>query len=111
MEEKEYCDFCGKEMETETECQNCKKKKNSQCRYGEYDPIESKVWIGVLSCVCLSLLGLLLGLLLYPYKTYSRRTFIRGWLYTFIVELSICIIILIVYWQPILEYLKSIFVK
>ncbi len=52
-------------------------------------PIESKSVIGAALAFFLGLIGLLIGLLLYPVGTYERETFLRGWIKCFV----ICIII------------------
>ena len=40
---------------------------------------ENKFRIGILLSILMSLVGLLVGCLLYPKDTYSRFTFVKGW--------------------------------
>ncbi|MCI8555109.1 MAG: hypothetical protein HFI85_00840 [Clostridia bacterium] len=46
----------------------------------------------------LGIMGLIIGLLLYPvpYYEYERKTFLKGWLYTFVIIVGIIIVIAII---------------
>lgn len=59
---------------------------------------ESKFWAGVLLSMFLGIMGLIIGLLLYPvpYYDYERKTFLKGWLYTFVIIVGIIIVIAII---------------
>ena len=53
---------------------------------------ESKTVVGVLMALFLGLIGLIIGLLLYPTYTVERETFIKGWVSTFIFVVLVAII-------------------
>ena len=52
---------------------------------------KSKKGVGILLCMFLGLLGLIIGVLLYPSGSYERTTFIKGWL-TWVVVLVLLIV-------------------
>lgn len=62
---------------------------------------ESKKGIGVLLCLFLGILGLIIGLLLYPSNTVERETFISGWLTGLLWSIVIGVIIAIIICLPI----------
>ena len=57
---------------------------------------ESKVGIGVVCGLFAGLIGLVIGLLLYKEGSYERQSFIKGWLWTFIISAAIGIVVSIV---------------
>ncbi len=56
----------------------------------------SKKDIGVLMCLFLGLLGLIIGLLLYPPYSYERDTFLEGWKKCFVVSLILGIVLAVI---------------
>lgn len=52
---------------------------------------KDKKIVGVLMGMFLSLIGLVIGLLLYPEKTEERETFMNGWIKGFIITIVISI--------------------
>lgn len=52
----------------------------------------TKIEIGVLSSLFLGLLGLIIGICLYPSGTLARTTFIKGWLITYIIKIVAVVI-------------------
>ena len=63
----------------------------------EFDEFnKSKTSIGAAFAIFLGLFGLLLGLLLYPAGTFSRKTFIKGWLTMFIMLIGIIIFVIVI---------------
>lgn len=54
--------------------------------------------MGVLLGLFAGLIGLVIGLLLYKDGTYERKTFIKGWLWTFIIAAVVGTIIGIVFY-------------
>lgn len=111
-----YCKYCGKYISDDSKfCSNCGGQvacetnengsfNNNQQTYqtqqtyqsNQYQqpnqnqrPIESKSVIGAVLAFFLGLIGLLIGLLLYPVGTYERETFLSGWIKCFV----ICIVV------------------
>lgn len=80
-----YCKYCGKEVKDEAVvCISCGcsiEKETKQPVNAENN--ESKTGLGVLFALILGLIGLLIGLIMYPDNTVARKTFIKGWAITF----------------------------
>ena len=51
--------------------------------------VESKSGMGVLFALFLGIIGLIIGVLIYPYGTQARRTFVKGFWITYAVVLGI----------------------
>ena len=88
-----YCNKCGREIEDDAVmCKYCcnfiTKQQTTTAYYGE-----SKTVIGVVLALFLSLLGLIIGLCLYPYMSYERETFMRGWGITMLVVIIAAVVI------------------
>ena len=58
---------------------------------------QEKTGVGVLLSLFLSLLGLIIGLLLYPAGTVSRKSFLRGWTITFAILAGISVVLIILF--------------
>lgn len=103
------CSKCGKEIDNNaTVCPYCLDVKRKGIKAGpinqgteniptqHYVPQqtagESKTVVGVLMALFLGLIGLIIGLLLYPSYTVERDTFIKGWVSTFIFGILFAII-------------------
>ena len=56
----------------------------------------SKTGLGVVLCLFLGLLGLIIGVCMYPSGSYERQTFVKGWLTTLVVEIVLVIVIFVV---------------
>ena len=83
------CIYCGgKLIETRKEKQPSWGNQNNYNKKGE-----SKTGIGVLLCLFFNLLGLIIGLLLYPSGTYERETMISGWIKFFVFQIVAGIIL------------------
>ena len=57
---------------------------------------ESKTLIGALCGVFLGLVGLIIGLLLFKENTMERQTFIKGWIWAFIISAAVSMVLCIV---------------
>lgn len=96
------CPNCGKEMLESFEfCARCgaKLKTNEQTRYktvNYYDSQESKTGLGVLLAILLGVIGLIVGICLYPEGSYARKSFIKAWVITFAIEIGITVLLLII---------------
>ena len=90
-DDSKFCKNCGCELGYET--QSCKEPEPSRpsTKYGE-----DKTTIGVLLSFFLGILGLIIGLLLYPSESYERKTFLSGWTKTFVVVLIVSVVIAII---------------
>ncbi|MBO5927455.1 MAG: zinc ribbon domain-containing protein [Clostridia bacterium] len=101
-----YCSKCGAKLEDGfVFCSNCGNKvavdSNNDVNYTGSSPNysapqnqqstvgESKAGIGVLMALFLGIIGLIIGVLIYPYRTEARRTFVKGFWITYAVVLSI----------------------
>lgn len=90
-----YCKYCGKEIYDDADiCIHCGR---STGRQSEQNQIieEPKTGIGVLLCLFLGLIGLVIGLLLYPANTMQRQTFLKGWGWTFLFSVVFVLVIYI----------------
>lgn len=93
-----FCPKCGKEIEDDAVvCVHCGRsleaKKENKAEYNE-----SKTAIGVVMGLFLGVIGLVIGLCMYPEGTIARKTFLKAWGITFGVAAAIGIILgLIVY--------------
>lgn len=94
-----FCQNCGSEIpENENFCSNCGKEVNlptdnkvqQPLRVTEYDT--SKAGAGVLLALFSGLVGLIIGLLLYPSGTVARKTFLQGWGITVFISTIIALI-------------------
>ena len=94
---KTICAYCGCSLETGQYVGGTESQKpfyNGDAWKGpstsSYNP---KTAVGVLMCLFLGLIGLIIGLLLYPSGTHERQTFLSGWLKCFVVVVVLGIII------------------
>ena len=90
-----YCKNCGKEVnDNAVVCIHCgaaiAKEKGYDCSNLTG---ESKTGMGVLLGIFLGIIGLIIGLCLYPANSEERRTFLKGWGITFAISIVISIIL------------------
>lgn len=81
-----YCRHCGKEVDKEAVvCIHCGKLlrqiQTTAPKNKEFET--SKMGMGVLFALLLGLIGLIIGVAIYPSGTEARDTFIKGWGITF----------------------------
>ena len=92
-----FCKYCGKEINDDAEiCVHCGRSTGRQNVQKSYEVDEPKTAIGILLGLFLGLIGLVIGLLLYPSNTIRRSTFIKGWVGAFVVEIIVVIILYVV---------------
>lgn len=91
-----FCKYCGKEIhEKATMCLNC------GCPTGN-NPVEetltggSKKGLGILAGIFLGLIGLLVGICLFPANSVERKTFIKGWAIAFAITFVATLVLTIV---------------
>lgn len=87
-----FCRNCGKEVnDNAVVCIHCgcslDTKKEKQLSG------ESKTGLGVVLGIFLGLIGLIIGLCMYPAETIERKSFIKGWGIAFGVSLAIVLIL------------------
>jgi len=85
-----YCENCGSSIENNGANKSYSSNSSSSGRssYGV-----SKTGWGVVAALFLGLIGLIIGLLVYPAGSYERQSFIKGWVGTFIVSIVLSIIL------------------
>lgn len=96
-----FCVNCGKyNPDGVTACKYCGCNKLSKELIK--DPNEGKVYgvskstEGVLLCLFLGVIGLIIGLAIYPSGTYERESFVSAWLKTLIITSIISVVLVIV---------------
>ena len=92
-----FCTQCGKEVKDEAVvCSAC------GCEIGDKTMVdkgynESKFGIGVLFFFLLPrIIGLIIGLAIYPKNTIARKTFLKGWLTPLFIILGITFVLIII---------------
>lgn len=89
-----YCKNCGQKNDVnEKFCTNCMAKLNGKEHDSEYN--EPKNGVGFSLGIFLGLIGLVIGLCLYPFGSVSRKTFINSWGIGFFVWVCVFIIVII----------------
>ena len=86
-----FCKICGNEVNDEAivcvhcgcELDNGKNKENNN----------SKTCLGVVMAIFLGVIGLIIGICLYSSGTIARKTFVKGWIWTFAIGFSVALII------------------
>jgi hypothetical protein len=77
-----YCRHCGKEVDKEAVvCIHCGKLLRQIHQPVKKNPAyeTSKAGMGVLFALLLGLIGLIIGIAIYPSGTEARDTFVKGW--------------------------------
>ena len=65
---------------------------------------ESKTGIGVLCGLFLGILGLIIGVCLYPAGTVARQSFMKAWLWTFFAAIVVVIIYAVIVYSIAVTY-------
>ena len=61
-----------------------------------YESQESKTAMGVLFALFLGVIGLLIGMCMYPQNSYERKTFVSGWIKTFVICIAVAAVFTII---------------
>ena len=90
-----FCPKCGKEIEDDAVvCIHCGRAVAIDKKYSpEFN--KSKAGVGVALGLFLGLIGLVIGLLIYPQDTVARNTFIKAWGVSFAITMAIALLFLI----------------
>lgn len=97
-----FCPKCGKEVNNDAViCVHCgcslEERKEDKAEFKE-----SKTTIGVVLALFLGLIGLVIGLCLYPAGTIARKTFLKAWGITFGVAVAVIVVIWIILFATVL---------
>lgn len=97
-----FCPKCGKQvLDDAAVCANCgcsleKKKENS----ADYN--QDKTGLGVVLALFLGVIGLIMGLCLYPEGTVARKTFLKAWGITYGVTIAFAVVLMIIIFSTVL---------
>ena len=83
------CTYCGGRLVEKIKESNAPLNRQS----GNSKQGESKTSIGVILCLLFNMLGLIIGLLMYPSGSYERETMISGWIKCFVFQVIAGIIL------------------
>lgn len=91
-----FCPKCGKEIEDDAVvCVHCGRSLKQQPEErAEYQT--SKAGIGVVMGLFLGLIGLIIGICMYPEQTIARKTFVKAWLITFLAEIAVVVVLYVI---------------
>ena len=110
-----YCKNCGRLISDNYDvCPYCNKPTRSSTvnsysyQSNTNSTGESKTAIGVLLSLFLGLIGLIIGLLLYPTGSTERQTFLSGWIKCFVVQIIIGFILGLLFGCIFLDYIGQI---
>lgn len=70
---------------------------------------KNKKVVGVLLSIFLGLIGLIIGLCLYPYNSEERKTFLNGWLLGLVISLLIGVVFVIIYFCFLSSIINSVY--
>ena len=70
---------------------------------------ESKAGIGVVLGLFLGIIGLIIGICIYPEGTVARKTFIKAWAWTFGVTAVVAVVIVIILYFSVLGAAMSMY--
>lgn len=90
-----FCKNCGKEINDKAAiCIHC------GCATGNPNTVEelsgeSKKTMGVLMGIFLGIIGLIVGICMFPENSYERKTFIKGWGIAFAICVGVGVLIYI----------------
>ena len=94
---KRYCDKCGAEVYQDAIiCPKCGCCPGKQSLY-ELKYQEPKTIIGVIMALFLGLIGLIIGIVIYPKYSVSRQTFVRAWTITFLISIAFWLLLFALY--------------
>ena len=81
-----FCKFCGKEIPDDAKvCPYCAQNTDGVKDASPKPAGQPKTGIGVVLALFLGIIGLIIGLLLYPSDSVERSTFLKGWIITFVI--------------------------
>ena len=97
-----FCPKCGKEVEDDAVvCVHCGRplemnyRQHQQTQNADYN--QSKTALGVVMGMFLGVIGLIIGICMYPEGTVARKTFMKAWIITFVVEIAVVVVFYVVF--------------
>ena len=99
-----YCKHCGAQIPDNAQfCAHCGsstgnipqqnyQQNTSQQNHSTNTHNESKTAIGVVMGLFLGVIGLVIGILMYPEGTVARKTFLKAWLITYLVGIGVAFV-------------------
>ncbi len=90
-----FCPKCGKEVNDDADvCVNCGRALKDMTEKPEHNT--PKTGLGIVMGLFLGIIGLVIGICLYPEGTVARKTFIKAWLITFFIEIAVVVFIYVI---------------
>ena len=92
-----YCPNCGNHVSSNTiYCPNCGAAVAKSNAFDENHTFDNpKTAIGVILAIFLGIIGLVIGIVMYPTGTVARNTFIKGWIIGLVVSIIVGVIVAI----------------
>ena len=91
-----FCSNCGKSIPlSATICPYCARSVGGKSTSYSSSSGTSKKGLGVLFCLFLGLIGLIIGICIYPSGSVERDTFVSGWVTTLIVTIVISVVLVL----------------
>ena len=91
-----FCSYCGARIGTD---QNQTNSQTYQSQQNYQQPaqqnFQSKGSIGVIMALFLGIIGLVIGLLMYPTGSYERDTFVKAWVKTYVIVIIASVVLCI----------------
>lgn len=92
-----YCRKCGEEIDDKAViCPKCGCYTDKEEKKVDSENGESKTGMGVIMAIFLGLIGLLIGIALYPSGTVARKTFIKAWGLTYVICIGVVLLFTII---------------
>lgn len=103
-----YCKKCGQEVNDEAVvCVHCgcaiKEDKTSE------EMNKEKTGIGVLMGLFLGIIGLIIGIVIYPQDTIARKTFLKGWGIAFGISMCVLVVIYIIVYVSTMNAISTMY--
>ena len=91
-----YCPKCGEQIDDEAVvCPKCGCETGVKTKKNSTDG-ESKTGAGFLMGLFLGIIGLIIGICIYPSESKERKTFVDGWITSFIISIIIGVFIWVI---------------
>ena len=90
-----FCPYCGESTQSAPQNQPQIQPSNNNANNASNN--ESKSVIGVIMAFFLGILGLVIGVLMYPADTVARKTFVKAWAITWLVFIVVTVFMSMVF--------------